>query len=152
MKVMLFDPTDDIETLRPLLQEWKLLANGSEFNFPLDVDITMQTARSMVTGTSSELLVAVDSDGMVWGFIGAIFKNSHVGPGLIANECLFFVSLKKKGCGISLLRAFRRLAKGRGCSHMILNASRLAADNDKSGRIFTAFGLKPVETAYIGAL
>lgn len=152
MDVMILEPADGLEQLYPLFVEWQAAANGEEFAIPLDVAIAMNTARTLVQSPQSELLVAVDDAGVIHGFMGMVCRPSHVGRAYIAHECLFYVSARKRGSGVSLLRAFKRLAKERGCSHYILNASRLAGDADLSGRLFCALGAAPLETSFVGVL
>lgn len=151
MEVMILEPADGLEQLAPLFEEWKASANGEEFGIPLDVTIAMNTARMMMQSPHADLLVAVE-DGAVHGFIGQVRQPSHVGPAIIAHERLFYVAEQKRGAGASLLRAFKRLAKAKGCTHFILNASQLAGDAEKSSRLFSAFGAVPFEISHMGSL
>lgn len=148
---MILEPSDDVERLRLLGEEWKASANGSKFGMSLDVDILLSTMNCLVTQPNGDVLVLV-SDDEIKGFIGLTYLPNHVGKGIIANECCFFVSSSARGGGLKLLRAAEKIIKLKGCSFSTINASRIAGNADRSGKLYEHCGYVQFETSYIKAI
>lgn len=151
MKIMVMERTDNIERLREVGEEWLQSALLTEIPIPMDANIGLATLRALVASPAGDVLVLCGTD-RIEGFMGLIYRNNHVGPGRFANECLFYVSLAARGGGLRLIRAAEKLAKSKGCTHLILNASRLAGDADRSGKLFERCGYAPLETSYLRTL
>jgi hypothetical protein len=88
----------------------------------------------------------------VRGFMGLSYQLNHVGPGLIANECLFYVAQSARSGGIKLIRAAQKLATGKGCNFFFLNASRIAGDGDRSGALYSRMGFRHFDSSYMAVL
>ncbi len=152
MDVMILDEADNIEMLRSLGNEWKTLAHGADYGLPLDVNIWLATMQNLAQRPDGDVLVLVNSDGGVWGSLGMTYRPNHVGPGLIANECCFFVSPSARGGGLKLLRAAEALARAKGCGFATFNASSIAGDAARSGRLYQHCGYTNFETSYLRVL
>lgn len=151
MNVMVMDYTDDVEMLRDLGEEWKTLAHGIEYGLPLDVNIWLDTMRRLVTQNNGDVIVLMDGE-TVKGSMGLSYRLNHVGPGKIANECTFFVSPSARGGGLRIKNAAKKLAKSKGCNFVIWNASRIAGDADRSGKLYEHGGAVQFETSYLEVL
>jgi hypothetical protein len=151
MNVMILDPSDDVEMLREIGNEWAALAHGSDYGMPVDVNIGLDTMRRLVMQSNGDVLVLMDGE-TVKGFMGLSYGLNHVGPGKIANECCFFVSETSRGGGLRIKNAAKKLAKSKGCNFVIWNASRIAGDADRSGKLYEHGGAVQFETSYLEVL
>lgn len=149
MEIVIFDPQDDLGQLADLFLLWEEEANSNDFSIPLGLENAMMTARLLIENQASDLIGAFGAGGELCGFMGLRYERNHIGPGLFAGECLFFVNPKRRGAGVQLAKAAKLLAKARGCSHIIFNASKLAGDAERAGALYERLGGKPLETAYI---
>lgn len=152
MDVMILDETDNIELLRSLGNEWETLAHGVDYGLPLDVDIWLTTMQTLKQRPDGDVLVLIDAGGNVRGSLGMTYRPNHVGPGLIANECCFFVSPSARGGGLKLIHAAEKLARAKGCGFATFNASRIAGDADRSGRLYQHCGYNAFEISYLKVL
>ena len=151
MEVMILDPTDDAEMLRPLWAEWEAAHNGADFGYPIDINIGLDTMRRLIKQSDGDVLVLADGHS-VKGFLGLLYGLNHVGPGKIANECCFFVSSAARGGGVRLIHAAEKLASAKGCNFLRLNASSIAGNADRSGKLFEHCGYPKFQSSYLKAL
>lgn len=151
MEVMVLEPNDGIELLRTIGEEWAGYAAGNPFGINVDVSIGIATMNMLKNSPSGDVLVLV-SGGEVKGFMGLTYAPNHIGAGIIANECCFFVTQSARGGGLKLIHAAEKLAKSKGCQFLTLNASRVAGNADRSGKLYEHCGYAPLETAYLKAL
>lgn len=151
MEIKLFN--DDIETLRPIVESWQEEAKANEFGIITDVDrfLTKLAMMSISPDLSdSNLLVLCDGEAPV-GFIGLRYFDSPLGNQRIAEEHFFYVVPEKRGmASMRLIKNARYLAKLKGCSHIIFNASNLASDmHNKLCGFYEKTKMKKFETSYI---
>lgn len=148
MDIKLFN--GDIETLRPIAESWQKEANANEFGILTDVDKFLAELGMMTVKDDSDLLVLYDGKTPI-GFIGLQYFDSPLGDQKIANEHYFYVMPEKRGlAGMRLIKNAKYLAKLKGCSHRILNASNLASGmHDKLCRVYEKMGMSLFETSYI---
>lgn len=152
MNVAILDTSDDIEMLRSIGEEWKESANDIEYYLPIDVNIGLATLRKLQMQNNGDVLVLL-SNNIVQGFIGLVYALNHVGPGLILNECLFYVTPSARTRGSVMLKnEAEKLGKAKGCNWSIMNASKLAGDSDKSSKFFCHCGYIPFEISHLKVL
>ena len=149
MEIKLFN--DDIETLRPIAESWREEMRANEFGIIADdIDKFLTELGSMASKADSDLLVLYDGDEPV-GYIGLQYFDSPLGEQRMANEHYFFVIPEKRGlASMRLIKNAKFIAKLKGCSHLILNASNLASNmHDKICGFYEKSGMKLFETSYI---
>lgn len=149
MEIKLFN--DDIETLRPIVDSWKENVRDNEFGIVADdVDKHLLELGMMAVRDDADLIILYDEDVPI-GYIGLRYFDSPLGNQKMANEHYFYVIPEKRGLSsMRLIRNAKTLAKLKGCSHIILNASNLASDmHDKICRFYEKSGMKKFETSYI---
>ncbi len=148
MEIKLFN--DDIETLRPIAESWRKYAETNEFGITVNVDKHLIELVNMASGPDSDLIVLYDGEIPV-GYLGLQYFDSPLGNQKIANEHYFFVIPEKRGLSsMRLIKSAKFLAKHKGCSHIIFNASNLASDlHKKVCRVYEKMGMKLFETSYI---
>lgn len=149
MEIKLFN--DDIETLRPIAESWLEIARGNEFNIDINIDKHLCELGALVFGVNSNLIALYDK-GVPVGYIGLQYFDSPTGNQRIANERYLYVIPEKRSLPASmrLLKSAKYLAKQKGCSHRILNASNLASDlHDKVCKFYERLEMKKFETSYI---
>ena len=148
MEIKLFN--DDIETLRPIAESWQEEVRANEFGILTDVNKHLFELRSLVDNNNSDLIILYDEDEPV-GYIGLRYFDSPTGNQRIAEEHYLYVIPEKRGLtSMRLIKNAKTLAKLKGCSHLILNASNLASElHDKVCRVYEKLGMKLFETSYI---
>ncbi len=149
MDIKLF--TDDIETVRPVVESWQQIVLDNGFGIIADdVDKFLAGLKDLADGQESDLLVLYENDTPV-GYLGLQYFISPLGNQKMANEHYFFVIPEKRGmASIGLFRTAKALAKTRGCTHLIMNASNLASDlHDKFSRVLEKLGFTKFETSFI---
>ncbi len=115
-----------------------------------DIDKYLSELLAMASGSDSNLLVLYDGETPI-GYIGLRYFESPLGNQRIANENYLYVLPEKRGlASMRLIRNAKFLAKHKGCSHLILNASNLASElHDKVCRVYEKMGLVKFETSFI---
>lgn len=149
MDIKLFN--DDIEKLRPIVESWRENIKANEFGIIADdVDKYLTEISNLVLEANSDLLVLYDEETPV-GYIGLQYFDSPLGNQRMANEHFFFVIPEKRGMtSLRLLKGAKYLAKLKGCSHIIFNASNLASElHDKICKFYEKLDMKLFETSYI---
>lgn len=151
MEIKLF--TGDIETLRPVVESWQQIVLDNGFGIIADdVDKFLIELGNLATGEESDLLVLYDD--VPIGYLGLEYFISPLGDQKMANEHYFFVMPEKRGLSsIGLMRKAKVLAKERGCTHLIMNASNLASDmHDRVCAFYERLNMKLFESSYIKEL
>jgi GNAT superfamily N-acetyltransferase len=140
---------DNAEWLRPIAERWKEEANG-DFGIHIDVNHHLEDMQRLIDDEGSELF-GLFKDEKVVGYLGILMFNNPLGAGRVANEHYWYVHPDHRGFGSTkLLHAAKIWAKENNCSHLILNASKLASDlHDTVCRMYERLGLDHFETSYI---
>ena len=149
MEIKIFD--DDIETLRPIVESWRKNVVDNDFGIIADdFDKYLFELGMMAARDDADLIVLYDEETPV-GYIGLRYFSSPLGNQMMANEHYFYVIPEKRGlASIRLIKNAKVLAKMKGCSHIILNASNLASDmHDKICKFYEKSEMKKFETSYI---
>lgn len=142
---------DDIETLRPIVESWQKIVIENDFGIIADdVNKFLAELGMMAVKDDSDLLVLYDRETPI-GYIGLEYFDSPLGNQRIANEHYFYVIPEKRGlASMRLIKNAKYLAKLKGCSHIVFNASNLASDmHDKVCGFYEKTGMKKFETSYI---
>lgn len=149
MEIKLFN--DDIETLRPIAESWQKNVRANEFGIIADdIGKFLTELGIMAVKDDADLIVLYDGKTPV-GYIGLQYFDSPLGNQRMANEHYFYVIPEKRGLtSIRLIKNAKNLAKLKGCSHIILNASNLASDmHEKICSFYEKSGMNLFETSYI---
>ena len=142
---------DDIEALRPIVNSWKEIASKNEFGIEVvnENKYLLDLCR-MTMNPNADLLVLFDDIRPI-GYLGLEYFDSPMGSQVIANEHYWFVLPESRGVGsMRLIKTAMQLAKLKGCSHLIMNASNLASDlHDKVCRVYEKMEFTLFETSYL---
>lgn len=141
---------DDIEALKEVALEWRDTCNAKEFGIDLEPEVYFRDLTNLIEREDSDLLLLMKRDKVI-GYMGLRYFQSPLGNQIICNENFWYVSCNHRGRGaLLLLRAARKFAKEKGCSHLIMNASNLASEmHDRLCRFYERIGFKKFETSYI---
>jgi len=144
---------DDIEALKLLAFEWMDEWNGKAFGIDLRLETHLQDLTRLIENEDSELFLLIKMDRVI-GYMGCTCFDSPLGNQKICQEHYWFVSGKNRGRGaLLLLRAVKKWAKDKNCSHLIMNCSNLASDlHDRLCRFYEKIGYMKFETSYIKEL
>ena len=145
---------DDVEALKPIVSSWKEIASKNEFGIKVvDENKYLLDLCRMTMNPRSDLLVLFDDIRPV-GYLGLEYFDSPMGNQVIANEHYWYVLPESRGIGsMRLMKTAMQLAKLRGCSNLIMNASNLASDlHDKVCKLYEKMEMKKFETSYIKEL
>ena len=145
---------DDVEALRPIVSSWKETAAKNEFGIKVfDENKYLLDLCRMTMNPRSDLLVLFDDIRPV-GYLGLEYFDSPMGDQVIANEHYWYVLPESRGIGsMRLMKTAMQLAKLKGCSHLIMNASNLASDlHDKVCKLYEKMEMKKFETSFIKEL
>ena len=142
----------DVSIFRPLAEKWAASVQNEarEFGLTVDVDAHLRDLSGLTIDPQSIILVLlVDSN--VAGYMGLRIFQNPLGPEWLAEEHYWFVDPERRGRNsLRLLEAAKEWAKASGCSHLKMNASRLASDlHDDVCRLYERKGMKAFETSYI---
>ena len=89
----------------------------------LDAEGLRATAQRFRESPSLEVLVA-ETEGTVVGFVSLSFSQGLSGVRALIGELAVEPAHRRKGIGASLVEATVRLARRRGCSHLLVDTSR----------------------------
>ena len=145
---------DDIEALRPIVRSWKETANKNDFGIKVvDENKYLLDLCRMTMNPKADLLVLFDDIRPV-GYLGLEYFESPMSNQVIANEHYWYVLPESRGIGsMRLMKTAMQLAKLRGCSHLIMNASNLASDlHDRICELYEKMEMKKFETSFIKEL
>lgn len=149
MEIKLFN--DDIETLRPIAESWQNEMRANDFGIIADdMNKYLLELGVMASSLNANLIVLYDEETPV-GYLGLRYFSSPLGNQIMAEEHYFYVIPEKRGlASMRLIKNAKFIAKMKGCSHIILNASNLASDmHDKVCNFYEKSGMKKFETSYI---
>ncbi len=152
MDIRLF--TSEIETLRPVVESWQRIVLDNGFGIIADdVDKFLVELGNLAAGEDSDLLTLYDGDEPI-GYLGLQYFSSPLGNQKMANEHFMYVVPEKRGLSsMGLIRTAKMLAKTKGCSHIIFNASNLASNlHSKLCRVYEKMGMRLFETCFITEL
>ncbi len=144
---------DEIEKLRPIAKSWEDIANKNDLGVEIDVNNHLLDLWKIITNVNADLLVLFDEKTPV-GYLGLTYFNSPVGKQLMANEHYWYVVPESRGVGsMRLIKTAIEVAKLRGCTHIVMNASNLASDlHDKVCDFYEKMNMKLFESSYIRCL
>lgn len=147
-KIQIFD--GDISKLTQVAESWASECNGEEMGIDIDIEVFLEKLADFALGPDSELFV-IENDGIVFGILGMEIFDSPTGKQRVANEHYWYVIPEHRGVSsIRLLRHGMKWAKDKNCSHIMLNASRLASNlHDEVCHLYECMGFKGFETVYI---
>ncbi len=149
MSIEIANSVNQIESIRPLADEWKAFCSCGQFGLEVDINSFLAGLMNLVDGKDSDLLLLIDKDEII-GFMGLTIFQSPFGKEKVANEHYMFVSPGRAAGSIRLISAAEEWAKDHGCSHIIMNASNAASDlHDKVCKLYERIGLLKFETSYI---
>lgn len=151
MEVLVLEHSDNIEILRSIGEEWASLTKDNTFGFPIDLEIGLQTMKGLKDSPNGDVLVLAEND-IIVGFMGLTYANNHVGHGKIMNECCFFVSERVRSGGVKLIKAALELGRSKGCNFSTINASKIAGNGERSGKLYEHFGYEAFEVSYLKAI
>lgn len=141
----------DAEQLRPIALMWKQEAqgNGNAFGIAIDNQTHIDDLQRLIDRDDADLLVLVRDDAII-GYMGVQTFNSPLGKQMMASEHYWYVLPQYRIGSIALIKAAFEWARAKGCSHIQMNASKLASEyHDRVCEIYRAFGMKHFETSYI---
>ena len=139
----------DVEQIRHIAVRWQQEDVDSSLGIETDVNIYLAKLQDFVDNPDNILLILIDDD--IVGYMGLNFFVSPMGNQLIANEHYFYVLPEKRGISaLKFIPAAKKLAKERGCSHLMMSASNLASSlHDRTCKLYERFGFSKFETVYI---
>jgi hypothetical protein len=145
---MRIEQISDVEQLRSLGQCWMLEQNGDDFGLDIDLETIMADLDRWIQAEGT-IFIAYDGVQPV-GFFAVFAVPSFLGKQKIAIERYWFAIPGFSVAGPRLYCEAVRWAKENNCSHLIINASRLAsAMHDKVCLFLEKNGAKPFETSFI---
>lgn len=150
MKVRKATGPEDIEALRGVAIEWRRTCCGEAFGLEVDVDTHLAELNELIVSEGKDLLLLSDGETVV-GYMGICKFRNPLGQQFIANEQYWYVLEGRRGKGsVLLLHAGRTWAKEHGCTHLLMNASKLASKlHDSVCRLYERMGMLRFETSFI---
>lgn len=140
---------DDAEKIRPLLDEWYKEQEGTVFGMDMNIDVYIKDMNTWVGNLGGTILVAIENSALM-GFMALIIVPSEFGNQTWAIEKGWYVRPRSKSSAIKLYRKAEIWCKEKGCSHLIMTASRGASSlHDKVCKFYERMGMKQFETSYI---
>lgn len=151
MKVVKATNLEDIERLKPVALQWKETCNGKRFGIELIPERHFSDLAGLIERDDADLFLLINDKEEVVGYMGITCFISPLGNQKIAQEHYWYVSGKSRGRGTMLLiRAVKKWAKEKDCTHFIMNASNLASNmHNRLCRFYERMNFKLFETAYI---
>ena len=142
--------TEDTAPLRPIAVQWLNECAKGWLDLSVTVEHHLNDLARMVNSEQADLLV------LFWdykpvGYMGITLMQSPLSDQRIANEHYWYVGPECRGRGsLKLIQAATAWAQSKACSHLIMNASRLAGDlHDRTCRLYVRLGFEQFETSYI---
>lgn len=149
MNIKLYKVEDDMKILFPVIDSWFKEAQFEEFGIEHDFFSGVEDLTRLINSDDGALLV-MDINEKIIGFMGITVFKSPLSKQKIANEHYWYVLPEYRGRGIYLISSAYKWAKEKECSHIMMNASRLASQlHDKTCQIYERMGMKKFETTYI---
>ncbi len=141
----------DIERLVPLGNTWYETCNKEKFGIVIEKPAFYAGLEDMINDKNEDVLILVH-EGKVVGCLGITKFKSPLSKAQIANEHFLYVMEKHRaGRGSHLLLgAARQWAINKGCTHLILNASRLAGSSfERVCNLYKRLNFQEFEKSFI---
>jgi len=140
----------DLMFIKAVALEWQDSCNADSFGVTINANSYMAGIIDLISNKDTDVLLLCHEDEVV-GYMGIERFSSPLGTQKIANEQYWYILPGTDNNGaVMLLKAAQQWAKGKGCSHLIMNASMLASDkHDRLCGLYGAIGMKKFETSYI---
>lgn len=140
----------DTEILRDLCESRKAEIQLGKFGVTIDEDKYKKDLQRFIDSSDTDLFVLFDNDIPI-GYLGLEYFISPFGTQKMANEQNWYVMPDHRGIGsIRLFSAASVMAKAKGCTHLIMNASMMASDmHDKLCKLYEKLGMSKFETSFI---
>lgn len=150
MNIKIAKTVEQVESIRPLVVEWKEFCSCGQFGLKVDINEFLAGLMDLVDGDDSDLLLLIGNADIV-GIMGLTKFKSPFGIEQIANEHYLFIKQGYSMIGSKrLINAAHEWAKTKGCSHLIMTASNAASDlHDKVCKLYERIGLIKFETSFI---
>ena len=141
----------NVYDLAPVVMAFFAECRCSEFDVEIDLKRVFDELNQLKTGPDSALIVLVNEAGAPCGYMGVLTFTSPIGHERIANEHYWYVKPDcRKLSSLKMLAEAQKWAKGKGCTHFISTASRMASDmHDDVCSLYENLGMKKFETSYI---
>ena len=140
--------TGTADSLRHIAEFWQE-ESVKDFGMTIDIEEHLDDLQEMIDADNKDLLVIGDPP---YGYMGiGTFKNP-LGTELMANEHYWYIiPEKRRGMGaIRLMKAAQEWAISKGCSHLLMTASKLASGlHDNVCKLYERTGFSHFETTYI---
>ena len=140
--------TGEAEELRHIAEFWEQ-ESVADFGIEIDIKEHLNDLQDMINSDNKDLLVVGDPP---YGYMGISTFINPLGTELMANEHYWYIIPKRRrGMGaIRLMRAAQEWAITKGCSHLLMTASKLASDlHDNVCKLYEKTGFSHFETTYI---
>lgn len=148
MRIQIVD--NNAYDLLPLLLEWEADTKDNNFAIEITSERCVEDLHRLATSPDADLVILYDGNVPV-GFIGLLYFTNPLGSEKFANEHYFYVTPSKRGlASVRLIKTAKLLAKEKGCSRLLMNASNLASDlHDNVCKLYERLGMQKFETSYI---
>jgi len=140
----------NVSELIPIAKAWEKECNCDKFGMKPNVEFFLTELNGLINNENSDVLI-LDTGNEIAGLMGlTIFKNP-VSDGLAANEHFFYVLPQHRGISsVRMIKSAIEWAKNKGCSHLILNASRMASSlYDRTCSLYEKLKFQEFEKSYI---
>ena len=136
------------EELRHVAEFWQK-ESVKDFGMEIDIEEHLDDLQNMIDSDTADLLVLGDPP---VGYMGLTTFKNPLGTELFANEHYWYIiPEKRRGMGtIRLMRAAQEWVISKGCTHILMTASKLASDlHDNVCKLYEKTGFEHFETTYI---
>lgn len=142
------------EELRPLAEQWQQECNCDEFGMKPNIESFLAEIDRLINNENSDVLILLNKDNEIAGLMGLTTFKNPISDGFVANEHFLYIAPKYRGMPIvRLINSAMEWAKKKDCTHLLLNASRMASST--YGRACMLYGrlkFKEFEKSYIKEL
>jgi len=145
--------TGNAEILRTLFVSRKLETQEGKFGLEIDDDKYVSDIQKFLDDTETDMLVLF-RDTTPIGYFGIEYFISPLSHQKLANDQSWYVMKEHRGIGsIRLYKMAEIIAKEKGCSHLIMNASMMASEmHDQVCKLYEKLDMSKFETSYIKEL
>jgi GNAT superfamily N-acetyltransferase len=138
---------DELPTIFPFMKQFEDATKFVKGN----VDYSINKYRAMMAEGRAWILILLDDRGWLQGGLGFI-KSTEIHSGdPIAIETFWFVAPRYRGKGVSLLRAYEKLAAELGCNKIAI-AHLADSYPDRLERLYEHRGFSLIEKMYLKEL
>ena len=146
---MRIEESQSAAAVRPLLEQWLAICHGDRFGIAISVAGVEKDLQARLDFGDGVLLLGYDGLELV-GFFAVFSTKSSLSEQQVAVETFWFAVPNKRMAGYILFNAAKRWAKQKGCTHLLVSASRLASDlHDKVAQFCEKAGMRAFETTYV---